>query len=202
MYGHLVKSLLKFQNEPYRLVWNYMLLTSLRLNSDFTWSILSILCHFDAVRNGDIEQCAEGMNWNLVWGCSYMRWLNSLLRLTAAERGSLPPPLRWLWCLCYCTGSWSNLLIHEKTNLTEKVNSFFLSWRAVLVYLCCQTGIQRWHQGTSREQCCKEWAVWPWWGLCAVVRWAQPCNVTVFSEHPTQIVLPGSLPGALIKCLY
>lgn len=65
--------------------------------------------------------------------CSYMRWLNSLLRLTAAERGSLPPPLCWLWCLCNCTASWSNLLMHEKTNLTEKVNSFLLSWRTVPV---------------------------------------------------------------------
>ena len=159
MYGHLVKSLLKFQNEPDRLVWNYVLLTCLRSNDNFTWNILSILCHFAVVRNGDIEQCAEGTSWNLVWGCSYMRWLNSLLRHTVVERGSFPPPLCWLWCLCNCTGSGSNLLIHEKTILTEKVNSFLLlSWRAALVYLCCQTGIQRWHQGPSREQSCKEWA--------------------------------------------
>lgn len=168
------------------------------------WSILSILCHFDAVRSGDVEHPAEGTSWNLVWGCSYMRWLNSLLRLTAAERGCLPPPLGWLSCLCNCTGSRSNLLIHGKTSLTEEVNSFLLSWRAALVYPCCQTGIQRWHRGMSEEQSRKEWAVWPqrdsalrsW----AAFRWAQPFHVTVFNECPTQIILPASLPGALSKC--
>lgn len=61
-----------------------------------------------------------------------MRWLNSLLRLTAAERGSLPPPLHWLWCLCNCTGSWSDLLIHEKTNLTQEVSGFLCAGVPVL----------------------------------------------------------------------
>lgn len=92
-----------------------------------------------------------------------------MAELTAVERGSFPPPLCWLWCLCDCTGSWSDLLIHEKTILTEEVDSFLLSWRAALAYLCCQTGIQRWHQGTSREQSCNEWTVWPQRGLCLVV---------------------------------
>lgn len=39
---------------------------------------------------------------------------------------------------------------------------------------------------------------WFWTGF----RWAQSCHVTVFDEHPTQIVLSASLPGALGKCLY
>lgn len=167
MCGHLAKSLLKFQNDPARLVWNYMLLTCLRFNASFTWKISSSLGHSAAVRNGDKELCAEEMSWNLVWGCSYLRRLNWLLRLTAAERGSLSLPLSWLWCLCNCTGSWSHLLIHEKTILTKTLNG--LSWRAVLVYLCCRTGSQRWHLGTSGKQSCKEGAVWPWQGFFPVV---------------------------------
>lgn len=52
--------------------------------------------------------------------------LNWMLRLSAAERGSFPLPLSCLWCLCNCTGSWSRLLIREKTLLAETVNG--LSW--------------------------------------------------------------------------
>jgi len=87
-----------------------------------------------------------------------MRWLNSRLGLTAAGRGSLPPRLRCLWCLCSCTGSGSRLFICEKTDLTEKVTRFLSRWRAALVHPYCQRGIQWWHWGTGREQSCKEGA--------------------------------------------
>lgn len=113
MYGCLVNSDISKQARLACLELHAAYLS--KSNDNSTWNVLSILCHTAAMRNGDIELCRKNeVKLSLLVQLHEM----AELRLTAAERGSLP-----LWCWCNCTGSWSDFLIHEKNILTKKVVS-------------------------------------------------------------------------------
>lgn len=161
MCGHLAKSLLKFQNEPARLVLIYTLLTCVRFNASFTWKLSSSVCRSAAVRNGDKELCAEGMSWNTVW------------RVQLPEKAELAAQAH---CCCKGLPSSSLVLALVFVQLHRELVWFVNAWENFTWWNvdCCAgvpvlTGTQRWHLGTSREQSCKEWAVWPWQGFSPVV---------------------------------